>query len=439
VPLPAGVTRRDVIALERAHVWPPYTSTEKHEGTDPLVIVAAEGPWLEDADGRRYLDGVSSWWTCTLGHDPARLKRAIRDQLDSLIHVAAGGITHPTIALLARDLAEIAPPGLVRTHFSDDGSTAVEVAIKIAFQHWQQNGRPARHRFLALSGAYHGDTIGAASLAALEEFSAVFGPLLFQVLRPPPPDDGERGWDRVLAAIERELRDRPDEIAAVVVEPLIQGAAGMRMHPPSVLARLRELTTAIDTFLIADEVFTGYGRTGRMFACEHAAITPDLMCLAKGFTAGMLPMAATMATQRVYDGFRGGSERALMHGHTFCGHPLGAAVAREVLAIYRDERIVEGVAPRAARIERAFGERIASLPGVRRVRSLGMVGAADLGDGGYSGTEGQRVYEEALRRGAYLRPLGDTVYVAPPLDIAEAELASLLDILEDAIRGSRPR
>jgi len=431
---PTMPSRDEVLALERAHIWPPYTSSEKHESQPTLVIVEAHGPWLIDADGRRYLDGVSSWWTCTLGHDPQRLVRAMQAQMASLIHVAAGGITHPQIALLAQELAEVAPPGLVRTHFSDDGSTSVEVAIKIAFQHWQQNGRASRHRFVALSGAYHGDTIGAASLAALEEFRGVYGPLLFEPIRPPHPEEGERGWDRVIDALERELRARPDEIAGVVIEPMIQGAAGMRMQPPEVVRRLRDVTTEIDTFLIADEVFTGYGRTGRMWACDHAGVTPDLMCLAKGFTAGMLPMAATMATARVYDGFRGGAERALMHGHTFCGHPLGAAVAREVLAIYRDQDIVANVAPRAAAIERAFRERIAAIPGVRRVRALGMVGAADLGDSGYSGGNGPRVYDAALRRGAYLRPLGDTVYVAPPLDIALEDLDALLDIFEESVR-----
>jgi adenosylmethionine-8-amino-7-oxononanoate aminotransferase len=397
------------------------------------VIVAASGAWIEDADGRRFLDGVSSWWACTLGHDPPRLVRALREQADTLIHVAAGGITHAPAALLARELAEVAPPGLVRTHFSDNGSTAVEVAIKIAFQYWQQNGRARRHRFVALTSAYHGDTIGAASLAAIEEFRGVYGPLLFDVIRPPSPDE-VGGWDRVADEIEKLLRARPDEIAGVVIEPLIQGAAGMRMHPPEFVRRLRDATYAIDTFLIADEVFTGYGRTGRMWACDHARITPDLMCLAKGFTAGMLPMAATMATARVYDGFRGGADRALMHGHTFCGHPLGAAVAREVLAIYRDEKILEGVAPRAERIARAFHERIAAISGVLRVRALGMVGAADLGEGGYSGQTGQRVYQAALRRGAYLRPLGDTVYVAPPLNIPFADLDRLLDILEESVR-----
>ena len=429
--------RARIVALERAHVWPPYTSPEAHEAREPLVIARAEGAWLEDADGRRYLDGVSSWWSQTLGHRPPRLVAAMRAQLDELAHVAAGGITHAQVASLAHELAQVAPPGLVRTHFSDDGSTAVEVAVKIAFQYWQQNGRPRRHRFVALGGAYHGDTIGAASLAALEEFSGVYGPLLFQVIRPPEAGEGEGGWERVVESIERELRERPDEIAAVVIEPLVQGASGMRMHGPEIVRRISEATRAADTFLVADEVFTGYGRTGRMFACDHAGVTPDLLCLGKGFTAGMLPMAATMATARVYDGFRGGPGRALMHGHTFCGHPLGARVAREVLAIYRDEDVLAGVAPRAERIAAFFGE-LGAVPGVVRTRALGMVGAADLSSGaGYAGTgRGQRVYEEALSRGAYLRPLGDTVYVAPPLTIPLFELDRLLEILGESVRAA---
>jgi adenosylmethionine-8-amino-7-oxononanoate aminotransferase len=208
------------------------------------------------------------------------------------------------------------------------------------------------------------------------------------------------------------------------------------MHPPAVVRRLRDATLKADTFLIADEVFTGYGRTGKMWAVDHAGVTPDLLCLGKGFTAGMVPMAATMATARVYDGFRGGEGRALMHGHTFCGYPVGAAVAREVLAIYREERVLEGIAPRARRIQRFFEEEIAPLHGVRRVRCLGMVGAADLGDSGYRGARGPEVAEAARRLGAYLRPLGDTVYVAPPLDVDVDVLDELLGIVAEAIRAT---
>lgn len=425
--------RDRIVHLERTHVWPPYTASTRHESEEPLVVAAAEGSWLVDADGRRYFDGIGSWWTNTLGHRHPRLVERVRAQSESLFHVAAGGITHPSVALLAEELAAIAPKGLVRTHFSDDGSTSIEVATKIAFQLWQQTGRPTRRRFVALAGAYHGDTLAAMSLASIEEFRGTFGPLLFDVIQAPHPSDAG-GWDRVLATLRRTLREGRDEIAALVVEPLVQGASGMRMHPPAVLAELFALTREIDTLFIADEVFSGYGRTGRMWACDHAGITPDLLCTAKGFTAGVLPMAATMATERVYDAFRGGPERALMHGHTFCGHALGAAVAREVLAIYRDERVVEGIAPRAATLAARF-ERFASLEGVRGVRTLGLIGAIDLGDVGYGGTgRGRAAAERARERGLFLRPLGDTLYVTPRLNVPEAELDWLLDTLEDVLR-----
>jgi adenosylmethionine-8-amino-7-oxononanoate aminotransferase len=424
-------------------VWPPYTSPERHDTQDPLVIVEAEGAWLVDADGRRYLDGIASWWTCTLGHRHPRLIAAAAAQLGRLDHVSAGAAIHPEVALLAAELCAVAPAGLERVHFSDDGSTAVEVAVKIAFQYWQQQGRPARRRFLALSSAYHGDTLGAVSLAGAEPggFFAVFAPLLFEVARAPAGQldgDGDGAWDRVASAIEARLARGGDEIAGVVVEPLLQGAGGMRTYPAEVLRRIAAAARRADTLLIADEVFTGYGRTGVMWACELAGVTPDLLCTAKGFTAGMLPMAATLATTRVYDGFRAGGDgpaRALMHGHSFSGHPLGAAVAREVLAIYRDERIVDGVAAGAARIAAALA-RIAAIPGVRRIRQLGIVGAVDLGDGGYGGATGPRFTEAARRRGLYLRPLGDTAYVCPPLNIALPELDTLLDGFAGAIEDA---
>lgn len=434
-------SREELVATARRHVWPPYTAPERFDAHDPLVIVGGEGAWLVDADGRRYLDGISSWWTCTLGHRHPRLVRALAAQAGRLDHVGAGGVIHPEMTALAAELCVVAPAGLERVFFSDDGSTAVEVAIKIAFQYWQANGRPERRTFLALSSAYHGDTLGAVSLAGADPggFFAVFAPLMFEVARAPAAgDDGGPGdgrWDAVVDAIERRLATAGDTIAGIVVEPLVQGAGGMRMYPPEVLRRVREAATRADTFLIADEVFTGYGRTGRMWACDHAGVAPDLLCTAKGFTAGMLPMAATLASARIYDGFRAdadGRPRALMHGHSFYGHPLGAAVAREVLAIYRDEHIVDGVAARAEVLAAALA-RLARVRGVFRTRQLGLIAAVDVGDGGYGGAAGPRFTEAARRRGLYLRPLGDTAYLCPPLNIPLDDLAALVAGFEGAI------
>jgi adenosylmethionine-8-amino-7-oxononanoate aminotransferase len=307
----------------------------------------------------------------------------------------------------------------------------VEVGLKMAYQYWQQNGRPARRRFLALPAGYHGDTFGAMSVGGVEAFHGVFSSLFFDVMRPPSPAPGE-SFEGVIDALCEELARHHSEIAGVIVEPMIQGAAGMRVWSAELLRRLFEATRAADTFLIADEVFTGFGRTGPMWACDHAQITPDILCTAKGLSGGVLPFAATLATERVFDGFRGGKERALMHGHTFYGNPLGAAIAREVLAIYRDEKILEHAADRARELSRGFAE-MEQIPGVRRARSLGMVAALDLGEDGYLADVGWRVQREARERGAQLRPLGDTLYVVPPLNIERDDLAALISITHESV------
>ncbi len=433
----AAATRAAALAAARAHLWPPYTAPEVLDGADPLVVTHADGAWLTDADGRRYLDGISSWWAATLGHGHPRLRAALADQASRLIHVGAGGTITPVAAALAAELVAVAPAGLTRVHFSDDGSTAVEAALKIAFQFWQQNGRPARQRFLTLAGAYHGDTLGAASVAGLGGFFDTFAPLLFEVVHAPAPgQDDAHGWAEVTDQLERLIHERAGELAGVIVEPMVQGAAGMRLYPADVLRRVRAATTAVDTFLIADEVFTGYGRTGAMWACDLAGVAPDLLCTAKGFTAGTVPMAATLATARIYDGFRaaGGpvGPRALLHGHTFCGFPLGAAVAREVLSIYRDEAVLAGIPARAERMASAITY-LAGVPGVRRPRALGMIGAVDLGDGGYHGARGPALREAARRRGLYLRPLGDVAYLCPPLTIPLPDLTTMLAAFVDAV------
>ncbi len=396
------------------------------------MVTRAQGVWLETHDGRRLIDGNGSWWTNTLGHSHPRLVAALIDQARTLAHCALSSIAHENAALLAKELTETAPAGLTRVHFSDDGSTALEVAIKIAAQYWAQNGHPQRTRFLSLGGGFHGDTIGAMSVSGLEIFKGRYGALLFDcvTLR----GDNDAVDERTMLALESALAS--NDVAAVVIEPLIQGAAGMRIWSTRFLSRIRELVSAAGTLLIADEVFTGLGRTGAMWACDLAGVAPDLLCTAKALGGGMLPFAATLATERIYDGFRGGgsrAERALMHGHTFCGNPLGARVAREVLAVYRDERVLERVAAHSIRIRDAF-DALSRVKGVRAVRSLGMVGAADLGDRtDYESELGWEIYRAALRRGACLRPLGNTVYVAPPFLISDEELDRLLRILSDSI------
>ncbi|MGB5373659.1 MAG: adenosylmethionine--8-amino-7-oxononanoate transaminase, partial [Polyangiales bacterium] len=387
------------------------------------------GPWLIAADGRRVLDASGSWWCNNLGHGHPRLREAIARQSERMMHCTLAAVTHEPAARLSAELVDTAPGGLDRVFYSDNGSTAVEVALKMAFQYWQQNGRPMRTRFLGLPGAYHGDTLGAMSAGAVDEFSALFRPILFDVGR--PADAVEQRWEPVFEDLFELLRRDSDQIAAVIVEPLIQGAAGMRMYPPELLVALRKETERADTFLIADEVFTGFGRTGSMWACDQAGITPDLLCTAKGLSGGVLPFAATLATNRIYDGFRGDKSRALMHGHTFCGNPLGAAVAREVLAIYRDEQILEAAKPKAARLATRILE-MNDVVGVSSPRALGMCAAFDVGGRGYMGTVGWEISEAALELGAHLRPLGNTVYLIPPLNIEDADLERLLDVVRES-------
>lgn len=399
--------------------------------TDPIVVSRAEGAWLEDVDGRRYLDGNSSWYVATLGHGHPRLLRAFEAQARSLAHCSLAGITHEPAACLAKELVDIAPPGLSRVFFVDDGSTAVDAAVKMCAQGWRQLGARGKTRFIALDGAYHGDTVGATSLCGLEVFRRLFAGVTFECVRAPLPDSG--GYERALTAISQLLADARGTVAAVFVEPIVQGTAGMRIYDANLLRALRSLCDAHSAWLVADEVFTGYGRTGPMWGCEHAAISPDIMCIGKAQSA-IVPMGAVLVGENVFGAFGGGRERAFLHGHTFSGNPVGAALAREVLAIYRDERVLEQVARKATIIARAFG-RIEALSGVERVRSIGMIGAADLAGSasGYLGDIGWRVYREARKRGAYLRPLGSTVYVCPPLTISERDLDSLLVILEESI------
>ncbi|MBI2389713.1 MAG: adenosylmethionine--8-amino-7-oxononanoate transaminase [Deltaproteobacteria bacterium] len=454
-----------VLAADRAHVWHPYTPMDEWRARhDPLVVVRAEGPWLELASGERLLDGNASWWVSTLGHNHPRLVEALRRQSERLCHVALAGITHEPAALLAEELAAVAPRGLDQVFYSDDGSTAIEAAVKMALQFHAQRGAPKKTRFVALDGAFHGETIGATSLGGVEVFRRPFASVVFDCVHVPSPAGEDVScaplWGEAFDAIAELVEREHETIAAVVLEPIVQGAAGMRMYPPAYLRAVRDLCTRHDVLLIIDEVFTGYGRLGAMWGCDLAEVVPDLMCIAKGFTGGLLPMAATLTSQRVLSAFDGGRARAFLYGHSYCGNPLGAAVAREVLAIYREEPIVAGVAERHARIV-ACGERLrARIALVREVRAVGAIGAFELSavpavtapsavptisapsavptlettdDLGYTASIGWRVYDEARRRGAYLRPLGDVVYVTPPLNIPLPDLDRLLSIVEESI------
>ena len=427
--------RERIVALDKRRVWHPYAAMDEYRASDPLVVVRAKGARLFDADGRSYLDANSSWWVASLGHDHPRLVAALKRQADLNCHSALAGMTHPAAAELAEALCRVAPAGLEHVFYSDDGSTAVEVALKLALQYWAQNGRPERRRFVALEDAFHGETLGATAVGGVELFRRPFVGALAGCTHLPSPA-GPAGVAGALESLAKVLEAESDRVAAVVVEPVVQGAAGMRIHDPAFLRGARELCDAHDVFLVCDEVFTGYGRTGPMWASEHAGIAPDVLCTGKGFSGGMLPMAATLATGRIFAGFLGSRERAFHYGHSFCGNPLGAAVALEVLRVYAEEQILERARGKAERIARAFAG-MASLPGVAGVRSIGMIGALDLAGGaGYLAASGWHVSEEARRRGAYLRPLGNVVYVTPPLNIPDDELDLLLSIVRESVEAA---
>ncbi len=440
-------------AWDKAHLWHPFTAQADWAAADPLIIERAEGVYLFDAQGRRYLDGVGSLWCNVHGHRHPALDEALRAQLGKVAHTTLLGVSHPSAIELARRLVERAPEGLTRVFFSDDGATAVEVALKMAFQFWRQKpdgAQPRRTRFVALEGAYHGDTLGDASLGGVDRFRALFAPLLFEPLRAPIPYCYRcpLGLDRpdcglaCLAELGKLLEAHPGEVAAVVVEPIVQGAAGMVVHPEGYLLGLRELTRRHDTLLIADEVAVGFGRTGSLFACEREGVSPDFLCLAKGLTGGYLPLAATLTTEEVYAAFlaTAAEGKTFYHGHTYCGNPLGAAVALASLRVFDDESTLENMPPKAALLRERLAT-LSALPHVGDCRQSGLIAGIELvADKAtkepfpWETQVGARVCQRARDYGLLIRPLGDVLVVMPPLAITEAQLAAMLDVMERCIR-----
>jgi len=438
-------------AWDCAHLWHPFTAMADWAASSPLVIERGEGIYLYDTEGNRYLDGVSSLWCNVHGHNHPRLNEALREQADRIAHTTLLGVTHPSAIELAVQLVKLAPEGLTRVFFSDDGATAVEVALKMAFQYWRQIKvpEPRRNLFLALGGAYHGDTLGDASVGGVELFHAMFKPLLFPTLRAPIPHCYRcpLGLERpgcsmaCLGEVDRLLGEHPGEVAAVILEPLVQGAAGMIVHPEGYLKGMRELTRKHGTLLIADEVAVGFGRTGSLFACENEGVSPDILCLAKGLTGGYLPLAATLTTEEVYSAFHGTAieGKTFFHGHTFAGNPLGAAVALANLRVFDEERTIENLPPKIARLSERLA-RIAVRPHVGDVRQKGLIAGIELVEDkstkaafAWERQVGARVCRDARASGLLLRPLGDVIVVMPPLIISVEELDWTMDVLESSM------
>jgi adenosylmethionine-8-amino-7-oxononanoate aminotransferase len=420
----------DPAQLDHDHLWHPFTQQQGWSEEEPLLIERGEGSHLIDSEGRRYIDGTSSLWCNVHGHRHPAIDRAVHDQLDRIAHSTMLGLSHPGAAELAARLVEIAPPGLARVFYSDSGSTAAEIAVKMAFQYQRQRGgqHARRTSFVHLREAYHGDTIGSVSVGGIDLFHAAYGPLLFQTHATEPGDAGD---------LARILDRHGEEVAAVIVEPLVQGAAGILVQPPGYLRAVRELCDRHGVLLICDEVATGFGRTGTMFACEQEDVAPDLLCLAKGITGGYMPLAATLTTERIYEGFLGAPEdqRTFFHGHTYTGNPLACAAALANLDVFESERTIERLQPKI----RLLGERLAeieAMPEVAEVRWRGFMVGIDLGEHDPALRMGHRVTLEARERGAIVRPLGDTVVLVPPLSISIADLTSLLQITAESIAAA---
>jgi len=431
--------------LDRNVVWHAFSQMSNYDG---LIIESAEGCWLTDIDGNRYFDGASSLWCNIHGHRHPHIDQAIRNQLDRVAHVTNLGMSHPATISLAKRLVALAPKSLEHVFFAGDGASAVEVAMKMAFQYWRQcpNPEPKRTTFLALGSAYHGDTLGTVSVGGVSRFHSLFEPLLFPVLRGPCPDSyrlpigvesGELAQS-YLNEYRQLLESHTETIIAVIVEPLVQGAAGMVVHPPGFLGGLAKLCKEFGCLLIADEIAVGMGRTGKLFACEHELVEPDFLCIGKGLSGGYLPMSATLTSNRIWQAFLGRYEesKSFLHGHTYGGNPLSAAAAHATLDVFELEQTLERLPAKANQLMNRL-DSLRNHPEVGDVRQCGMLAAIELVSDKADKTpipwQTQRaghVCKQALKKGVWLRPIGNVIPIVPPLSATENELDLLVDSLE---------
>jgi adenosylmethionine-8-amino-7-oxononanoate aminotransferase len=424
------MTTRELQDLDRRVLWHPFTQQQGWTTEEPpLLIERAEGCTVYDTDGNAYLDGTSSLWCNVHGHHHPRIDAAVREQLDRVAHTTMLGLSHPGAVELAARLVDLAPDGLTRVFYSDNGSTACEIALKMAYQFHHQRGEWWRCGFVCLRNSYHGDTLGSVSVGGIELFHSLYRPLLFDTFHAEPGDPED---------LRRVLAEHGERIAAVIVEPLVQGAAGILVQPEGYLRAVRELCDEYGVFLICDEVATGFGRTGTMFACEQEGVAPDLMCVAKGLTGGYLPLAATLASERVYEGFLGAFEefRTFFHGHTYTGNPLACAAALATLDVFEEERTLERLQPKLALLGELLDELVAPLAAVREVRRRGFMTGIELEPFPVARRTGHLVTLEARARGAIVRPLGDVIVLMPPLAMSEDELRRLVAITAEAIAAA---
>ena len=438
-----------------AHIWHPCSQMKDYETLPPMVIDHAKGPWLYDIHGKKYLDIVSSWWANLLGHCNPEINEAIKEQLDSLEHVIFANFSHRPAIELAERLAEITPDRINKVHFNDNGSSTVEAALKMCFQFYHQTGKPEKQRFMCLTEGYHGETIGALSVGSMDLFAKMYQPMMMDNIHVQAPDcyrcpygkDREHCACECFEHAEKAFAEHAHETAAMIVEPLLQGSAGMRIYPPLYLKKLRALCDKYDVKLIADEIATGFGRTGTMFACEQAGISPDVMTISKGLTGGYLPMSVTCVSDEIYDAFYAdyGEGKAFPHSHTYAGNPIGCATALAVQKIMKEQHILETAAENAKWLTAELSKAFAHHPNVGEIRHIGLIHAIELVKDPETKEPldakkrtGYAIYKKALERGLVLRPLGDILYFNPPLNITRDELSTAIELAHESITDILP-
>ena len=438
------------------YIWHPCSQMKDYETLPPIVIEKGDGINLYDIKGKCYKDVISSWWCNLLGHCNPRINAAMKKQLDTLEHVIFANFSHKTAITLCQELIKVLPKGLYKFNFADNGSSAIEMALKMSFQYHYQTGNPQKKRFMALSDAYHGETLAALAMGGVDLYTQLYKPLLMDVVRIEAPDCFRCPYGKhceghceslnnsaqidckceCFEKAEEQFAKYGEETSAIIVEPLLQGSAGMKIYPPLYLKKLRELCDKYNVHLIADEIATGYGRTGKMFAFDHAGVSPDIMCLSKGLTGGYMPMAIAVTTQKIYDAFYDDylKGKAFMHSHTYSGNPLACSAAIEVLNILKDEQIIERANVRAKYFNTIIKEKFLPLKNVGEVRSIGLINAIELVKDksskeplDYTKRTGYQIYKKALEKGVLLRPLGDIIYFNPPLIIEEKDMDFVTD------------
>ncbi len=443
------MNNHEFIKRDLACLWHPCTQMKDHEAYPPIPIRRANGVWLEDLDGKRYLDAISSWWVNLFGHANPRINAALREQLERLEHVLLAGFSHEPAVELAERLVDLTPEGLVRCFYADNGSSAIEVALKMSYHYWRNQGKESRTRFINLSNSYHGETLGALSVGDVSLYRETYGPLLLEPITVSSPDDYLRPRDetpddylkRRCDEMEAALDQHAGTVCAVIVEPLVQCAGSMRMYDPAYLTWLRQACDRHNVHLIADEIAVGFGRTGTMFACEQAGIAPDLLCLSKGLTGGYLPLAVTLCTDRIYQAFYDdyGTLRAFLHSHSYTGNPLGCSAALATLDIFSEDNVIERNRGLSQVMETAVAG-LADHPHIADIRQHGMILAMEMvADKSarrpypWQERRGQRVYRHGLEHGMLLRPLGDVVYFMPPYIIDTEEIRLLAQVAAEGI------